>query len=174
MFPANRESDCKFQALKGSLIKDGTTRNVYEINGNDSFVIKEDTIPCHGNNENEATLYFTAVINKFENVLDCIAEIRCISQSGKYLIMERLDTKFDASLRASAMIPTEVSDNQLKNFGATLHQEKIKCLDYALLKEGCKPKKISGEVLSANLPSDELINELKKSMNLMNLISDDS
>ncbi|WP_315708197.1 hypothetical protein [Brenneria uluponensis] len=149
-------------------------RNVYEVNGYTDFIIKEDTTAGNKANETEATVYFTAVIKNFQSVLECIAEIRSISQSGKYLIMEKLEANIPSNLRPDGKMPDEVSDNKLENFGITLGNNKIKCLDYALLKNDHKPGKISGNVRSANLPTDQIIDEMKQRIESIIQIINDS
>jgi hypothetical protein len=161
MLPMCREDDTNFIALKGSKIKIGTTRAVYEVNGHPGFVIKESISACNVENETEAELYVTAVMNSFQKVLECIAKVEAISQSGKYLIMEKLDTNIPTNLRSNGRIPEEVADNKLSNFGVAVGN-KIKCLDYALLKDNHKAGEISGGVRPANLPTDQYIDEINK------------
>lgn len=160
MLPACRANDSIFKALIGSEIKSGNTRNVYEVNGYPYLVIKEDTKSDNGSNETEATLYFTAVIKNLQNVLECIADIISISQSGKYLIMEKLDTNIPNNLRSTSKMPAEVSDNKLSNFGVTLNGKIVKCLDYALLNNDNKPEAISGNVRQTGLPSVEVVGQM--------------
>ncbi|NMM73435.1 hypothetical protein BSF37_16755 [Serratia marcescens] len=167
MLPACRANDSIFKALIGSAIKSGNTRKVYEVNGYPYLVIKEDTNSGNVSNETEAKLYFTAVIKKFQNVLECIADIISISESGKYLIMEKLDTNIPNNLRPASNMPAEVSDNKLSNFGVTLNGKKVKCLDYAQLKNDEKPEEISGNVRQTGLPSAEAVKEMEKTIKII-------
>ncbi|MEI7184381.1 hypothetical protein WCT96_13685 [Pectobacterium carotovorum] len=173
MFPACRSDDSDFHKFIGQKIKSGTMRDVYEVDGYPDFIIKEDRTTNHGANETEAAVYFTAIINKFQAVLECIAEIRSISQSGKYLIMEKLNTNIPNELRPCGNMPNEVTDNKLENFGVSLKNNKIKCLDYAQLSDNHKPGEISGRVRSANLPSVEGVTDMRKDMDSINDILND-
>lgn len=161
MLPACRSQDSNFEALMGQKVNSGTMRNIYEVNGYPNLIIKEDTTSSNGANETEAVLYFTAVAKNYQKVLECVAEVKSISQSGKYLIMERLISNIPNNLMAGAKIPREVSDNKLENFGVDV-LNKVKCLDYALLKDGKKPEAISGDVSPVNLPMDQDIDAMKQ------------
>lgn len=171
MLPACRSNDNDFENLIGKSIKSGTMRNVHEVIGYSDLIIKKDTTTKNLANETEAIVYFTAVIKNFKSVLECIAEVKSISQSGKYLIMEKLQTNIPSDFRPDGMMPVEISDNKLENFGITSN-DKIKCLDYALLSDDHKPEEISGKVRPANLPIDQDIDQMKQYTTSINNIMD--
>lgn len=165
MFPACRAEDNDFSLLKGTLIGSGHARDVYNIIDNNDYVLKIAKEEKLKHNENEANFYFTAIINNFTKVIDCIAEVRSISKSGKYLIMERLCVDFSPSLKPVFMIPIEVYDKHKKNFGMTKDKKNIKCLDYGGVS---LEKGVSGEVSNFSFPTDELVSQIKGYMNKAN------
>lgn len=61
---------------------------------------------------------------------DCIAEVLSISESGKYLVMERLCMQLDPALKSGAQVPVEIDDPHAINYGMTSDKPTIKCIDY--------------------------------------------
>ncbi|HEJ7039469.1 TPA: hypothetical protein SMF55_001183 [Serratia liquefaciens] len=158
MFPACRSDDKEFSSLKGDEIGYGHARTVYKIIGCDDYVLKEAKEGKTAHNENEAGFYYTSVIRNLTAVINCIAEIRSVSKSGKYLIMEKLCTDLDEELKAYAKKPIEVDDKHSLNFGMTKDKKTIKCLDYGSVDLS---KTISGEVEIVPFQTDESVSNMR-------------
>lgn len=111
----------------GKLIGQGTTRDVYDIPGNSSYVLKICKVPSYQTNWTECVIYNAAKENK-----KYLAEVISISLSGKFLIMERLDTNIDIEELKSKIpeFPKFLNDKKPINFGRA-DNGKIKMLDYA-------------------------------------------
>jgi hypothetical protein len=161
MIPACRSDDSEYEVIKGDHIDCGHARCVFEVKGNSDFVLKEAKPGMCGHNENEAAFYFASVEKNLTAVTDCIAEVRSISKSGKYLIMERLCTQLNPALKSGAQVPVEINDRHAKNYGMTPDQKTIKCIDYG----SYTTKEISGDVKSVHFQSEESIKEMSKSYN---------
>lgn len=159
MIPVCRSADSEYEAIKGERIDCGHARCVFEVKGNSDFVLKEAKPGMCSHNENEATFYFTSIKKSLSNVTDCIAEVRSISESGKYLIMEKLCTQLDAALKSGAKVPVEIDDPHTKNYGMTSDKSTIKCIDYGTWDT---TKEISGNVKSVPFQSEKSISEMSK------------
>lgn len=169
MFPACRSDDNEFSSLKGDEIGYGHARKVYKIIGCDDYVLKEAKEGKTAHNENEAEFYYTSVIKNFIAVINCIAEVRSISKSGKYLIMEKLCTDLNEDLKACAKNPIEVDDKHSHNFGMTKDKEKIKCLDYGSVDLS---KGISGEVITVPFQTDNSSSNMRGYMDIVSDFDD--
>lgn len=158
MIPACRSDDHEYEMIKGDYIGSGHARCVFEVRGNSDFVLKEAKPGMCGHNENEATFYFMSVEKNLTAVTDCIAEVRSISKSGKYLIMERLCIQLDAALKSEVKVPVEINDPHAGNYGMTTDKKTIKCIDYG----SYTMKEISGDVKPVPFESEQSINEMSK------------
>ncbi|MBT8498166.1 hypothetical protein DH20_22325 [Pantoea agglomerans] len=158
MIPACRSDDNEYEVIKGDHIGCGHARYVFEIKGNSDFVLKEAKPGMCIHNENEATFYFMSVEGNHTAVTDCIAEVRSISKSGKYLIMERLCMQLDSILKSEAKVPIEINDPHAGNYGMTPDRKTIKCIDYG----SYTTKEISGDVKPVPFQSELSINEMSK------------
>lgn len=158
MIPANRSDDNEYEEIKGDHIDCGHARCVFEIKENSDFVLKEAKPGMCSHNENEALFYFMSVEQNLTAVTDCIAEVRSISKSGKFLIMERLCMQLDANLKSEAKVPVEINDPHSGNYGMTPDGKTIKCIDYG----SYTMQEVSGEVKPVPFQSEQSINEMSK------------
>ncbi|ABP60333.1 DNA circulation family protein [Enterobacter sp. 638] len=78
--------DC-FEQLKRAHILTGKSRSACDINNCASYILKVALERKEQVNENEANFYFFAKGDSQNNIIVIIAEIKCISQIGKYLII---------------------------------------------------------------------------------------
>ncbi|CAH1574364.1 conserved hypothetical protein [Vibrio owensii] len=142
--PINRSPDQSYIDLMDKKIGDGTSRQVYSILACDDYVIKFNEEA--GANEKEANFYDHASKLVEKDVVDSLGKVLSISETGKYLVMEKLE---DVSQSGSfnVTIPKEIGDFKRSNFGEV--DNKIKLRDYAL-QESALP---SGEVTQKTIPS---------------------
>ena len=159
MIPACRSADREYEAIKGNFIDCGHARCVFEVKGNSDFVLKEAKPGMCSHNENEATFYFKSIKKNFHTVTKCIAEVRSISESGKFLIMERLCMELDNSLKSGAKVPLEIDDKHTRNYGMSYDKKNIKCIDYGTWDT---TKEISGKVKPVPFQSEQSISEMSK------------
>ena len=124
--------DKEISSLIEEKIDFGTTRYVYSVKGFPTLVIKEviDMYPATNIIEK---LVWNAAKSDFR---DFFAAIYGISDTGRYIIMERL-TELDGSQLAKleGRMLYWVSDNKPSNWGVD-YRGQIKMLDYASLKLG--------------------------------------
>ncbi|MCK6868556.1 hypothetical protein L8R18_08200 [Enterobacter kobei] len=155
MLPKCRDSDEKFEALKGDKIGSGQSRSVWKINGHEDYILKESFEGKERINENEAKYYYLAKTEGLTKVIICLAEIHSISETGKYIVMEALDTTTSLTGKI-CNIPAEIADKHQKNFGTKNGQ--IKCLDYggAVVEGG-----ISGKIIKHEFPFEEIITQTR-------------
>lgn len=165
MIPACRSADHEYEAIKGDRIDCGHARCVFEVKGTSDLVLKEAKSGMYSHNENEATFYFTSIRNGFSKVTDCIAKVLSISNSGKYLIMERLCTQLDPALKSGAQVPVEIDDPHARNYGMTSDKKTIKCIDYGTWDT---TKEISGILKPVPFQSDESTSEMRKNIDDLN------
>lgn len=158
MIPVNESDDNEYEVIKGDHIGCGHARCVFEIKGNSDFVLKEAKPGMCSHNKNEAMFYFLSVEQNLTAVTDCIAEVRSISKSGKFLIMERLCMQLDSSLKSEAKVPIEINDPHSGNYGMTPDGKTIKCIDYG----SYTMQEISGEVKRVPFQSEQSTNEMSK------------
>ncbi|EGI5923537.1 hypothetical protein AE372_004424 [Salmonella enterica subsp. enterica serovar Colindale] len=169
--PLNRAPDMEFSnliATSSPAITYGSTRDVYDVLGYPEYVIKK-AKNCNGvnANENEATIYYTAVINKNLTILNVLAGVIAISQSGDYLIMEKLRTPLPKNLRNKAHCPVDVSDIKPSSFGVDVGGN-VKCLDYGTVRNKVNVKNISQQIRNANLASSDVESEMSRIRNIIN------
>jgi hypothetical protein len=119
--------DAFFQSCNGGLIRNGSTRDAYAITCHPDKVIKVGTKPAYVTNWVEIVTYLK-VRNKIY-----FAEIFSWSQSGKYLVMERLTPLSSRAELNGWKLPEFVNDYlKTENFGKTATGT-IKCLDYGMI-----------------------------------------
>ncbi|MEK8933667.1 hypothetical protein P2P08_23635 [Escherichia coli] len=159
MIPACRSDDNDFESIKGKFIGCGHARCVFEVTGCDDLVLKEAKPDKYSHNENEARFYFMSVIDNLFNVLGCIAEVKSISRTGKFLIMEKLNTDLDTALKSDVKVPVEVDDKHSKNYGMTSDRKVIKCIDYGSVNFA---NGVSGKVKDVPFQSKESVDEMAK------------
>nr|ELR5252460.1 hypothetical protein [Providencia rettgeri] len=138
MIPPENSPDAHFEQLVGKKIGSGTSRCVHELNGDNSKVIKIAKQPPADSdanpsicNFNEWKLYTHAKNTGLAKVESALAEVFSISETGKYLIMEKLVTPLPASQRSNMKYPSCISDAKAENFG--MSGSTVKMLDYAAL-----------------------------------------
>ncbi len=129
--PKNHSSDSDYESLIGNPIPGGTSRSVYHVVGHSNWVIKVNE-QC-GANKNEAGYYFDALNHSRSDVLACVGEIKSISASGKYLVMEYLPDIVSPN-EVIVDVPTDIGDLKRSNFGE--NNGSIKLRDYAMKKDG--------------------------------------
>ena len=134
--PKKNSHDCFFEDFwnhclsSGSKrIGQGTTRDVYDIPGNDLYVLKVCKVPSNQTNWAECVIYNAARENK-----KYLAKVISISLSGKFLIMERLDTNINTEklMLKIPEFPKFINDKKPTNFGYAASGE-LKMLDYSQL-----------------------------------------
>lgn len=131
-------TDKELEECLGPLVSDkGTSRNVHEHKCYSDRVIKvckpylNDKFSTE-NNWYEWFIYKGLKNSKYEKQF---AECFDVSETGKYLVMEKLNVcpSNDASMISNMEWPAFLSDRLSHNFGKTGSGE-IKCLDYSLVK----------------------------------------
>jgi hypothetical protein len=125
--PAVHSDDAQFAALipEGtSPFPGGSTRTVYPIPGHQDLVLKVAKNGSNAANWVEAVIYWHLTDNSQ------FGEVVSISESGKYLVMERLDD-LPADGAATQKIPTWWTDRKRENFGRSTSTGAIKIRDYA-------------------------------------------
>ncbi|RTN93640.1 hypothetical protein EKN76_13935 [Enterobacter bugandensis] len=154
------DSDEKFEILRGNFIANGQSRSVWKVKGHDDYVLKESFEGKECININEAKYYYLANNEGLTKIIACLAEIHSISETGKYIIMEALDTSVSLTGK-TCNVPKEVADKHKKNFG--IKHGVIKCLDYGgVAVEG----KISEKPIQHQFPSDEAVAEARALIDL--------
>ena len=123
--------------LDGEAIAEGTTRRVYAVKGRGDVVIKKTKTPWPGTNIIEWTVW-NALQQMGEDILgnnpnldlkNLFATCLEISETGRFLMMERL-TALDQSDRVEmAKFPDWLNDKKPNAFGKV--GDKIKVMDYA-------------------------------------------
>lgn len=117
--------DAFFKACNGGLVGNGTTRDAYAITCHPDKVIKVAKTAAFVTNWIEIVTYTKIKNNSY------FAEIFSWSQSGKYLVMERLTPLSSHTDLKGSSLPKFVGDiSKAKNFGIS-QAGLIKCLDYA-------------------------------------------
>ncbi|HEI9843250.1 TPA: hypothetical protein SLN72_000161 [Morganella morganii] len=163
IIPTNRSPDIDYEKLKGGQIGYGCHRSVFEVIDCTDFVLKECKVSGSKMNENEAFVYYTAVINNYTKSLKTIASVYSISKSGKYLIMEKLKTDCIAD-GTGIYVMKGVSDKLKKNYGIDGNGA-IKCLDYAVFDNSpITQSDITDEVQYFKLPPSEVAKSIAKDL----------
>lgn len=144
MIPPENSPDAQFENLVGNKIASGTSRCVHELKGDNYKVIKVAKQPppdSSGNpslcNKIEWELYNYSKNSNLVKIQEVLAEVFSISETGKYLIMEKLNTNLTSAQYSSKQYPICISDPKNENFGMD-SQLNIKMLDYAALNENFK------------------------------------
>ncbi|NBM54607.1 hypothetical protein GWI68_07335 [Proteus sp. G2669] len=131
----NRAPDCIFRSIKGSLLNTGQTRRVFEIKGCSKYIIKEQISNSkNSSRHNEVENYFYSFALNANNteMVNSLAKVLAISKTGKYLIMQKLETPVPVT-EIFGYYPVEVSDRKLSNFGYACNEKRVKMLDYSTL-----------------------------------------
>lgn len=124
--------DAEFEARKGSHIGSGVGRNVYEVKDNPDADIKESKDVTPAPNWLEYFIWSavrgTAIEAKFGQLLG-------ISESGRFLMMERLSDLDDAEYESTPAPPTWLNDVKKNAFGRNA-DGKIRIRDYGAVEIG--------------------------------------
>jgi hypothetical protein len=119
--------DVECSQLIVDCIGEGGARRVYTVRNNPTVVIKQVHLPCTAPNFLE---WFVWNWMKDTDLHDYFGECRGISESGRYLMMERLDNIKDADYSATPTVPEWVRDVWYRSFGKNAAGA-IKLRDYA-------------------------------------------
>lgn len=121
--------DSEYEPIKGLQIgRAGSSRTAFETLGDKRYVIKTINAGIPTTNFLEWFIWCGIKQSKFNNMFAaCIS----ISETGRYLVMERLDPLETSDLKALASleVPGWLKDKLPHNFGKTANGT-IKCLDY--------------------------------------------
>ncbi len=124
--------DAEFEALKGVQIGSGVGRNVYEVKGNPDAVTKEIKGVTPAPNWLEYFIWSavrgTALEEKFGQLLG-------ISESGRFLMMEKLSDLDDAEYESTPAPPTWLNDVKKNAFGKNA-DGKVRIRDYGAVEIG--------------------------------------
>lgn len=156
--PTNGSPDTEYANLNGSKIGGGQGRTVYDMPEHPSYVIKISNEDSADQNKIEAEVYNYATKYGLNTILACLAKVHSISESGKYLIMEKLITN-TINPGDSCYIMRELTDTKMSNFGKD-STGTIKCLDYGVLKCGKKPTDINSNAVLHAFPTKEYIDSI--------------
>jgi hypothetical protein len=118
--------------MLGRRFAHGSTREVYDAIGKPDVVIKKTIARTPVTNWREYLVWEAARLGRWRNVL---GEITAISESGSYLMMERLVDLTDADKAKPPDIPYWLNDLKPKNFGKTA-SGLIKARDYGVVNLG--------------------------------------
>lgn len=124
--------DCEYEPKKGPQIGPaGSTRTAYETLGDKSYVIKVINAGIPATNFLEWFIWCGIKHSKYR---DKFAACVSISETGKYLVMERLDPlePSDSAALKALDVPTWLNDKLPHNFGKAADGA-IKCLDYGMV-----------------------------------------
>jgi hypothetical protein len=133
-------ADATMHAMCGGKIGHGTSRYVFEVRKDPTMVIKEVHLPFVGANLFELFVWNAVSATKWRPVFgECLA----ISDSGRYLMMERLDDIEEADHPNTPSVPVWMSDVKPENFGRT-KAGLIKIRDYGMAKIGAVLSKAEG------------------------------
>ncbi len=137
--PPSQSPDIDYENLIGNFIGTGSARDVYEVTGKPNLVIKVAKSNLqNGANQREANYYQQAQTAQNQPVLDVIGEVKSISQTGKYLIMEHLSDITDNKL-IPVQVPSDLTDIKRPNFGYDT-KGNVKMRDYGQTKMPLSPR----------------------------------
>lgn len=120
--------DTKCRALiSAPKLGKGGARTVYPVNGDPCAVIKEINIQFVGANVMEWHIWCAIRDTELAPVF---GKCKAISESGRFLVMERLDDISESDQLKTPSMPVWVRDVWWTNFGKN-HQGQIKIRDYA-------------------------------------------
>jgi hypothetical protein len=132
--------DATMHAMCGGKIGHGTSRDVFEVRNDPTMVIKRVHLPFIGANLFEFFVWNAVSGSKWRPVFgECLA----ISESGRYLTMERLDDIGTEDYSKTPNVPVWMSDVKPENFGRT-KAGLIKVRDYGMAKIGAVLSKAEG------------------------------
>lgn len=118
-------SEADIEANIGSLLSEsGSSRIVYLFNGNDDLVIKEGRSAPFSANRKEWQIWNEICGSEMANIF---AECHAISTTGKYLVMERLNTALGNQKRPAT--PIWLTDRKSSCLGVS-SMGAVKVLDY--------------------------------------------
>lgn len=153
--PEFHAEDDQFLALISSAttpFTGGSTRTVYPIPGHDDKVLK---VAKNGSN---AANWVEAVIYLHLTDKSLFGKVLSVSQSGKFLVMERLDD-VSADEVTNLQVPAWWTDRKRVNFGRSPCSGAVKIRDYALVNLNL------GSLTP--MPSADENNEMAKWLNLL-------
>lgn len=119
----------------------GTSRDVYAVVDNDDVVVKESTLAFHYSNFVEWTVWH-AVVKAGEDIMgnvpnselkDLFAQCYAISESGRFLMMERLTgLTSEDRMPPGHVLPDWLNDKKPSAFGKA-RGGTVKIMDYGLV-----------------------------------------
>ncbi|MBR0974326.1 hypothetical protein [Bradyrhizobium japonicum] len=126
------KDDAWFVANKGKQLKSGGSRTGFECLADADSIIKEIHSGFPGANFVEFNVWNAVSAS---SLAPMFGEIRAISKSGFFILMERLESISDAQKTATPTMPDWLGDFWPNNFGQNKHGE-IKIRDYAMVSLG--------------------------------------
>ncbi|MEA1071745.1 hypothetical protein [Sphingomonas sp. LY160] len=117
--------DADIEAKLGQLLSDeGSSRRVYSITDDNDLVVKEGLNAPYAANLKEWQVWSEIVGTA---MADTFAECRAVSETGRYLVMERLDTNLGG--KAKPATPVWLTDRKRSCLGVSSNGA-VKVLDY--------------------------------------------
>jgi hypothetical protein len=148
--PVKKLPDEMMHAMCGGKIRHGTSRYVFEVRNDPTMVIKQVHLPFVGANLFELFVWNAVSNTKWRPVFgECLA----VSDSGRYLMMERLDDIEEADYPNTPSVPVWMSDLKPENFGRT-KTGLIKIRDYGMAKIGAVLSKVGNHRTGWQLQAD--------------------
>ena len=121
-------SDAECQALiSAPELGRGGARTVYPVDDDGCAVIKKINVPFVGANVMEWHIWCAI---RDTDLAPSFGQCKAISESGRFLVMERLDDISESDRSDTPAMPQWVGDVWWNNFGKN-HQGQIKMRDYA-------------------------------------------
>jgi hypothetical protein len=130
--PVAMHPDKYFEDRLGTSIGAGSSREVFKSLHDPNAVIKKIKHVYPGANFTELTIWNAVRCGKWR---DSFGEVVAISETGRYLMMEWLDSLSADELRQTQSVPDWLSDLKPSNVGKT-KDGKFKVRDYAMTKLG--------------------------------------
>lgn len=125
--------DATFELVIGGKFGKGTTREVYDVLNESDRVIKKAHPRALTANWHEYMVWNAARDTRWAPVL---GRVYCISESGRYLMMERLSDIEPRDYANVPFLPYWVNDLKPSNFGVTADRTLVKVRDYAVVNLG--------------------------------------
>lgn len=129
--PLMSDAECK-ALISAPELGTGSARTVYPVEGDHYAVIKKINVQFVGANTMEWHIW--CAIRDTE-LAPSFGQCKAISESGRFLIMERLDDISESDRSDTPPMPEWVGDVWWTNFGKN-HQGQIKIRDYATVDLG--------------------------------------
>ena len=125
-------ADSEFERLIGNhdAFAIGSSREAFNVLGNNSVIIKKQRIPFPGCNMMEWFIWNAA---KDSSLASLFGQCHAISDTGRFLIMERLDTIDPPDLPQLPHVPQWFTDRKPSAFGRAANGT-IKIRDYGMIK----------------------------------------